>query len=348
MKSVLLTLLASAALPASAQALRLVASEAIPDQEVLTTSSTTETVSFAGITEPITGIGITGLFTGIRVDNEDGFGPWSLDARITATSPDNATTTWNPIGGDVSFADYPFADATDAATSNAPNGEWTFVFDSVVPDFRWTYGLENPVLHLLADAPELTDISSVSPDASQQWNRPFFISAVSGLGPVAYSAREFTVSESGLYTLESVLTTVSDHYTFLYQGEFNPDQPLSGLLDYGLGNGSSPFGVPRGTSRISALLFEGETYHWVTSQWSRTTPIFEATNTATGPGELLAPSAVCLPDVNQDGELNGLDFGAWLSAFNAADPRADQNQDGAINGIDFGAWLSNFNDGCTG
>lgn len=57
-------------------------------------------------------------------------------------------------------------------------------------------------------------------------------------------------------------------------------------------------------------------------------------------------SEPCLADVNQDGAVNGIDFGAWLAAFNANDPRADQNQDGNINGIDFGAWLANFNAGC--
>lgn len=55
---------------------------------------------------------------------------------------------------------------------------------------------------------------------------------------------------------------------------------------------------------------------------------------------------ICLADVNQDGDVNGLDFGAWLNAFNSQDPRADQNQDGDVNGLDFGAWLNNFNQGC--
>lgn len=54
----------------------------------------------------------------------------------------------------------------------------------------------------------------------------------------------------------------------------------------------------------------------------------------------------CLADVNADGSLNGLDFGAWLGAYNTADPAADQNGDGSINGLDFGAWLANFNAGC--
>jgi hypothetical protein len=56
--------------------------------------------------------------------------------------------------------------------------------------------------------------------------------------------------------------------------------------------------------------------------------------------------SVCVADVNGDGELNGLDFGAWLGAFNAGLPTADQNGDGVVNGLDFGAWLAGFNAGC--
>lgn len=56
--------------------------------------------------------------------------------------------------------------------------------------------------------------------------------------------------------------------------------------------------------------------------------------------------AECLADVNDDGVLNGLDFGAWLGAFNAGALSADQNGDGIINGLDFGSWLANFNAGC--
>lgn len=63
-------------------------------------------------------------------------------------------------------------------------------------------------------------------------------------------------------------------------------------------------------------------------------------------GATVSVEVPCLADVNQDGSVNGLDFGAWLGAFNAQSPLADQNQDGQINGLDFGAWLGNFNAGC--
>lgn len=338
---------AGASSTASAQALRLLASSDIPDLEVLTTTEVPVMASFSNLASPVTGIGIIAQYTGIRVDNSDGLGPWSLDARITATSPDGQQSTWNPIGGDFTIADYPLSDATDATTSQQPNGEWTFSFGSIQPDSRWTYGIEQASIHLLTEAAAVTETTSVTPDSNLQWSRPFFIEGVSGLGPVTYHAREFSVSVSGLYEFESVLNQTDDHFAFLYRGSFDPTLPLENLLDYGLGNGNSPFGIPRGTSAFSALLIEGETYIWVTSQWDRFGPIITASNTVMGPGSLIEPTT-CLADVNQDGDLNGLDFGAWLNAFNSLDSRADQNQDGAINGIDFGAWLSNFNAGCDG
>lgn len=61
---------------------------------------------------------------------------------------------------------------------------------------------------------------------------------------------------------------------------------------------------------------------------------------------LLTEPLECLADVSGDGAVNGLDFGAWLGAFNAGAATADQNTDGQINGLDFGAWLANFNAGC--
>ena len=58
------------------------------------------------------------------------------------------------------------------------------------------------------------------------------------------------------------------------------------------------------------------------------------------------PPDVCLPDVNGDGSVNPSDFGAWVAAYNANDPKADQNLDGFINPSDFGAWVANYNAGC--
>ncbi|HED54534.1 MAG TPA: hypothetical protein ENJ00_10100 [Phycisphaerales bacterium] len=57
-------------------------------------------------------------------------------------------------------------------------------------------------------------------------------------------------------------------------------------------------------------------------------------------------TAVCLPDINGDGMLNSADFTAWIAAYNAGDPAADQNGDGLITPSDFSAWIVNFNAGC--
>jgi len=56
--------------------------------------------------------------------------------------------------------------------------------------------------------------------------------------------------------------------------------------------------------------------------------------------------ASCLPDVNSDGMLTPADFTAWVAAYNAMLPAADQNQDGQITPADFTAWVANYNIGC--
>ena len=54
----------------------------------------------------------------------------------------------------------------------------------------------------------------------------------------------------------------------------------------------------------------------------------------------------CLPDVNGNGTLEPSDFTAWIAAFNAGDPAADQNGNGSVEPSDFSAWIANFNAGC--
>lgn len=54
----------------------------------------------------------------------------------------------------------------------------------------------------------------------------------------------------------------------------------------------------------------------------------------------------CLADFNSDGELNILDFLAFLNAYNAGDPSADLNADGTINTQDFIVYLNAYNEGC--
>lgn len=54
----------------------------------------------------------------------------------------------------------------------------------------------------------------------------------------------------------------------------------------------------------------------------------------------------CGADFNNDGFVNGDDYDAFASAFEAADPAADYNGDGFVNGDDYDAFASAFESGC--
>lgn len=54
----------------------------------------------------------------------------------------------------------------------------------------------------------------------------------------------------------------------------------------------------------------------------------------------------CPADFNGDGNVDTLDFLAFLNAFNSGDPRADFNEDGSVNTLDFLAYLNAFAAGC--
>ncbi|HED54158.1 MAG TPA: hypothetical protein ENJ00_08150 [Phycisphaerales bacterium] len=324
---------------------KVVASASLGTLVVPTASGLTVQHTFAGLTEPISGVGLAGRYVTQSGDFTDGLGPWSLDVRLTSTAPGGNVLAWNPIGGDVTIADYPLQDGTGGLPSVAGDGQWTFDFDSTAPQSNWTYRIDNAVVYLLAEAPDISFSYDALPDPANQWNRPYYIEGVSGLGPVAYHAIEFTVDVSGVYDLTSILSNTSNHFTFLYQDGFDPALPLQNLLDYGLGNGFSPFGDPKGTSHISALLLEGRTYFWVTSQWSSTSTIAQAGNTIVGPG-VVTIAADCPADTNHDGSLTPADFTAWIAAFNTSSPECDQNGDGNCDPTDFTAWIANFNAGC--
>ena len=56
--------------------------------------------------------------------------------------------------------------------------------------------------------------------------------------------------------------------------------------------------------------------------------------------------SACLPDLNQDGELNFFDISAFLNGFNSQDPIADFDGNGEYNFFDVSAFLNAFNAGC--
>ncbi len=260
----------------------------------------TQVVNFS-TSEPITGVALTGGWSAVAGDFVDGLFPWSLDLRADITAPGGATAQWGPsFFGDVTIADYPIADGTGAVLGGTGSGAYTFDWSNDPQGPGGVSRVSDPVYYATTTVPDQTFSYTASPDPTTSWDRPFFIDGVSGLGPTSYDAFEFVVTEPGVYTFESVLSVVDDHFSFLYRGGFDDGQPLENLLDYGLGNGNSPFGVPRGTSAFSALLFPGETYTWVTSQWSRFDPIVDAENTIVGPGAVIpAPvtMVVALPAV---------------------------------------------------
>lgn len=60
----------------------------------------------------------------------------------------------------------------------------------------------------------------------------------------------------------------------------------------------------------------------------------------------IVTSAFCLADFNQDGFVNGDDYDAFASAFEAADLAADLTRDGFVNGDDYDSFAEHFEAGC--
>lgn len=254
--------------------------------------------------QPVHGVGITALWTAVIADKAGGAFPWSLDMSIDVLGPDGESMLfWPVIGGDRTIADFPLQDATDGFAGVLGNGEfiWTFLLNAPAP---YTMGLRDVSYHLLTSVPDVQRAWPGTTAGGPLWNRPFFIAGVSGLGPVSHHAMQFSVTVPGRYQFLSVVDD-DVNFNFLYQGPFDAAQPLSNLLDYGLGNGNAPNGTPPGTSLIDALLLSGTSYTYVTSQWSPTTPANPFATTVTGPGEIVAVCTTCAPgDFNGDDAIN--------------------------------------------
>lgn len=233
----------------------------------------------------VSALGLTGQWEFVSGDIGGGLFPWSLDMTIDITAPNGPNGTWGrQIGGDVTIADYPIADYSPAIFNASPGaGAWNLAFRND-PAAGGVSRLAGGTVHLMEEVADQTFDYVATPDEDTSWDRPFFIEGTSGLGPTSYHVLPFTVSESGGYNLHSELSTGGNHFTFLYEGSFDDQASLDNLLDYGLGNGFSPFGVPQGESEIDALLFSGVTYFWVTSTWQASSPIVPSANTITGPG----------------------------------------------------------------
>lgn len=284
---------------------KLVASVPVGNVVVDNPAATALPVNFgaaaAGV--PISGFGLSGTFSGINVDNSDGLWPWSLDLAVGITSPDSQFLQWgSPIAGDRTFSDYPIQDFTGGFTNAQATGTWNLNFTDTGPSTAASFEIQNASVHLMTQVPDVVTPVAADVTTGPQWSRPFAINGVSSLGPVFYEAVTFTVSESGGYVFDTSVSS-GNAFTFLYADGFDPSLPLENLLDYGLGNGSSPFGVPPGQSLIEALLFEGVEYTFVMSQWDR----FAGSATQSYTGSITGPGTVVIPE---PGSLIGLTFAA--------------------------------------
>jgi len=349
--AVALAVAAPSALSSALGAPRVVASFPAADIDVPSTGATV-TFDVNGLQSLVVGFGLSGLWTAPVADQGDGLFPWPLDFGVTVTTPGGQQgSSPSPWFGDISIADYPVADGFEGFGFGGdvlPDGTWTVDFDSGNPA-PWVAGLRDVELHLLALGPDITFELTENTQQGNSWNRPFFIEGVSGLGPVDYHVLEFTVSESGLYSFESILANGREHWTCLYKDAFLDALPLVGLHEYGLGNGFDPFGAPRGTSAFEQLLFEGTTYYWVTSQWSRTAAFSDFTNTITGPGDVRPAGQGCsIADlVAPFGFVDLADADAFIGAFGDADPLADVAEPfGLVDLADVDAFIGAFMGGC--
>ncbi len=307
---------------------KLIATEVIADFN-LSTVDVVANVPFTA-TDPVDGIGFTADWIAVVADNEDGLFPWSLDLNPIVQAPIGEVINWPVVGGDRTIADFPLQDFSGAGFPSV-NGTGTFqwTFNNSSPQAPYTMGLRNVQLHLTTTVPDVVEVRNDTTAGGPMWNRPFFIAGISGLGPVRYHVIEFEVAVSGGYTFESVVQS-GDNFNYIYRGAFNPGDPqtpgdtgqLANLFDYGLGNGNAPNGTPRGTSLIEAMLFEGDRYFYVTSQWSAGSPALAFTTTITGPGAI-------------DDDLN--DCPADFADADSADP------DGEVNVFDLLELLSNWN-----
>ncbi|MCA9311205.1 MAG: hypothetical protein KDA21_08365 [Phycisphaerales bacterium] len=340
----LLALLTGAGVAAGAQ--RLVATVSLADFEVEDVPVDFD-VAFAAA-EPITGIGFTGDWTAVVADTGGGVYPWSLDLAIRVTAPDGVTQQdWHPIGGDVTIADYPLQDGKAGLPGVSGTGtfNWEFRNTAISPGAPWVMGLSNVQLHLTTDAPDQTLTYGADVSDGPLWDRPYFIEGISGLGPTHYDAIEFQVTESGVYRFQSVVSS-SSAFNYIYRGTFNPSDQLTNLLDYGLGNGNAPNGTPNGTSLIEVMLFEGQTYHFVVSQWASYTNGQMYTNTITGPGRLMIAGLNCVGDSNFDYVVDFDDLNTVLANWNTTGPEGDVNGSGFVDFDDLNDVLSNWNVNC--
>ncbi len=315
-------------------ALRLLESVAVDDLDV-PAAGTTVVVPASGA-DFIAGVGLTARWITVFGDFGGGSAPWSADLDITVVPPFASTLEWDFVGGEVSIAEYPLADATGSFLEPSGPGDYTWTFSGTPSPY--IAGLRDVELHYLASASDVTTVIDSTTTGRPMWDRPFSIVGISGLGPVAYDAIEFTVPVSGLYTLDSVHPLAEDTWASFYEGEFDPTLPLTNQLDYGLGNGFAADGTPRGTAHVSALLFTGRTYTMVTSQWASFRATSDYTLTIVGPSTIQI-AGDCPADLDSDGSVGASDLAILLAGWGGSGS-ADIDNSGSVDAGDLAIMLA--------
>jgi len=329
---------ASLLLPVASAPAALRVLESIPSADLDIPAAGTSVVVPATSGNFIAGVGLTARWTAVTADGGGGSAPWSADLEITVTPPFATPLDWDFVGGEVSIANYPLADAAGSFIEPTADGDYTWTFSGTPSPY--VAGLRDVELHYLASEPDVTTVIDSTTIGRPLWDRPFSIVGISGLGPVAYDAIEFTVPVSGLYTLDSVHPSAEDTWASFYEGEFDPTLPLTNQLDYGLGNGFAADGTPRGTAHVSALLFTGRTYTMVTSQWASFRATTDYTLTVVGPAGIQV-AGECPADLDSDGSVGASDLAVLLAGWGApgvADIDGSGSADAADLAILLAAW----------
>ncbi len=186
------------------------------------------------------------------------------------------------------------------------------------------------------------DIRSAAPPAT-------YFHAVSGEGQ---DAGEVTITESGQCNEQDHCGASSDlaaaaaieHTPEGAETIFNLENvhgPDGNVIETVIGNSPTSV-IPVFTSALFGSMSEellpilpGEAIRWVLIDGGELIPFFEPYHWA-----------FCSVDLNDDGQVNSLDFLVFLNLYNQQDPIADWNDDGVTNSLDFLAFLNDWNAGC--